>query len=72
MDSGHLASAALMAAGLSGTYAALGAYALFSGSAVAQRAIAATWLAGDGARPRDRGPADRGPARSVTPPRLVP
>ena len=31
-------------AGLGGTYAALGAYALFSGSADAQRAIGATWL----------------------------
>ena len=74
MDSGHLASAALMLsgaagiaiparfvdaldltpgsgrgitetrAGLGGTYAALGAYALLSGSAGAQRAIGATWL----------------------------
>lgn len=31
-------------AGLGGTYAALGAYALLSGSAGAQRAIGATWL----------------------------
>ncbi|MFL6023483.1 MAG: hypothetical protein ACJ72O_09115 [Marmoricola sp.] len=74
MDSGHLASAALMLsgaagiaiperfvealdltpgsgrgitetrAGLGGTYAALGAYALLSPTAGAQRAIAATWL----------------------------
>ncbi|MFL6158953.1 MAG: hypothetical protein ACJ72D_22930 [Marmoricola sp.] len=31
-------------AGLGGTYAALGAFALLSGSAGAQRAIGATWL----------------------------
>jgi hypothetical protein len=31
-------------AGLGGTYTALGAYALLSGSAGAQRAIGATWL----------------------------
>ena len=74
MDTGHLASAALMLsgaagiampqdivsaldltptspravaevrAGLGGTYAALGAYALVSGDAGAQRAVGATWL----------------------------
>jgi len=74
MDTGHLASAALMLsgaagvaipervaaaldlpattpravaevrAGLGGTYAALGAFALLSGSAGAQRAVGATWL----------------------------
>ncbi len=31
-------------AGLGGTYAALGAFALFSGSVGAQRAVGATWL----------------------------
>jgi hypothetical protein len=57
MDTGHLASAVLMLSGaagiaiperfvggLGGTYAALGAYALLSRSAEAQRAIGATWL----------------------------
>ena len=38
-------------AGLGGTYAALGAYALLSRSAEAQRAIGATWL-GAGVVPR--------------------
>jgi len=74
MDTGHLASAALLLsgaagiamparvaaaldltpsstrgvaetrAGLGGTYAALGAFALLGGSAGAQRAVGATWL----------------------------